>query len=157
MRKDNDDTVQHYCKQCLYRIDWLKVNACPECGVIFDLNDPETWVDDPGVVRKETRKRVSAFSIFVIAIHVVFFIGVWLNKVGGLDHAGAVVVTFAQALSSLAVAGSIPFSVVRRFSFNCRQWDLYGPLCAVIGNVTIQFLLLEEPWWMPSFLIEVFV
>ena len=37
------------------------------------------------------------------------------------------------------VAGTCVYSVIRRFAFKQHQWDLYGPLLAVLSAVLIEW------------------
>lgn len=60
-----------YCKRCLYPLDGLGVNQCPECGYWFHPTRPRTFLRQPRRLRgipKVSCLGAGLFALFLLAV-----------------------------------------------------------------------------------------
>jgi CHASE2 domain-containing sensor protein len=115
-----------YCRQCLYVLDGLPENRCPECGNVFDPADPRSFRKHPSypAPRASLASIACAFSAPLLLI--ITILQVWPPLVGL-----ALVLPISGAALILAALG-----IVRSHGRNSLAWT-----ALVIALLLIAFLV----------------
>ena len=95
---------QRFCRQCAYPLIGLPENRCPECGQVFNLDDPKTYATDPRPQPKVT-SIICAYLVTLFAALVLTQLFDWgqdmkqrywiaLSVIGGLAAPLALFIVF---------------------------------------------------------------
>ena len=85
------------------------------------------------------RRRIWSIGIAAVAINLgIWELGVFFNYFGGtIDEVGAGLCIATYHLAPLLVVLTLLYALIRRYLLPIHQWDLYGPLCAVMACILI--------------------